>query len=70
MQVALLFKLLGTKDKRAVTTQKVSAFRITAERLAGLNKNMRDVKLGDFEYSNKPYKLGDLKGNHFCITLR
>ena len=39
----------GTKDHRAITSQHVTAFRVTAERLLCLNKTCRNVKLGNFE---------------------
>ena len=39
----------GTKDHRAVTSQHVTAFRVAAERLLGLNKTCRNIKLGNFE---------------------
>jgi tRNA pseudouridine13 synthase len=60
----------GTKDRRAVTSQRVSAYRVAADRIAGLNRTLRNSKVGDFEY--KPYglELGDLQGNEFVITLR
>lgn len=62
----------GTKDRRAVTTQRMSAHRVKAERLVNLNKigNPIGVWLGDFSYSHAGIKLGDLKGNRFTITLR
>jgi len=62
----------GTKDRRAVTTQRMSAYRVKAERLAALNKIAKPagIFLGDFAYSSKPLKLGDLEGNRFTITLR
>ena len=62
----------GTKDRRAVTTQRMSAHRMKAERLAALNAlgNPIGVFLGDFRYSSTGMKLGDLKGNKFTITLR
>jgi tRNA pseudouridine13 synthase len=62
----------GTKDRRAITTQRMSAHKMKAERLAALNKiaNPMGIWLGDFSYSKVPVKLGDLKGNEFIITLR
>jgi tRNA pseudouridine13 synthase len=62
----------GTKDRRAITTQKMSAHKIKAERLVALNKigNPIGIWLGDFSYSHGPVKLGDLIGNRFTITLR
>jgi tRNA pseudouridine13 synthase len=62
----------GTKDRRAVTTQRMSAHKLKAERIVALNAlgTPMGVFLGDFAYSEKGIKLGDLKGNQFTITLR
>jgi len=62
----------GTKDRRAITTQRMSAKRVKAERLAALNKvaNQMGIWLGDFTYAAEGVKLGDLRGNRFTITLR
>ncbi|KAF0455062.1 tRNA pseudouridine synthase D [Gigaspora margarita] len=65
-----VFSYAGTKDRRAITVQKVTASKIKAERLLGLNARLHDMKLGNFEYVKEGLKLGDLKGNHFVITLR
>lgn len=62
------FSYAGVKDKRAVTTQRLSAWRIEPEKLEELNIKglyIRDVKRG-----NDAVKLGDLWGNHFRITIR
>src|SRR5579862_524802 len=69
---ARVISYAGTKDRRAITTQRMSAHKVRAERLAGLNKNGNPIGiwLGDFAYSSSPVKLGDLKGNEFTITLR
>jgi tRNA pseudouridine13 synthase len=65
------FGFAGTKDRRAITAQRISASGIHAERLAGLNKNrMNAFKFGNFEYKDTGLTLGDLKGNEFAITLR
>lgn len=64
------FQFAGTKDRRAVTVQRCSAFRIQAERLAGLNKHLRNARVGDFKYEKHGLQLGGLQGNEFCITLR
>ncbi|CAB4410147.1 unnamed protein product [Rhizophagus irregularis] len=67
---AKTFSYAGTKDRRAITVQKVTANRIKAERLLGLNSNLKGMKLGNFEYVKTPLKLGDLRGNHFITTIR
>ncbi|GBC02793.1 hypothetical protein RclHR1_04820011 [Rhizophagus clarus] len=64
------FSYAGTKDRRAITVQKVTANRIKAERLLGMNSNLRGMKLGNFEYVKTPLKLGDLRGNNFMITIK
>lgn len=44
--------------------------RISAERLAHLNKCLMNFKLGNFCYKKHPLKLGELQGNHFTVVLR
>ena len=64
------FSYAGTKDGRAVTVQRVSAFRIDVKNLLGLNNVLKNICLGNFEYKKRPLKLGDLMGNSFVIILR
>ncbi|KAL9274479.1 hypothetical protein AKJ16_DCAP26321 [Drosera capensis] len=54
------FGFSGTKDKRAVTTQRVTVYKMHASRLASLNNS----------YVNDELLLGQLLGNRFTITLR
>ena len=72
----------GMKDKRGVTTQFCSAFRVEKEQLLAINK--RDsvgggnsstkgsciIRVGNLTYSNEEVKLGALAGNRFDIVLR
>uniref|UniRef100_A0A1B6CNJ3 TRUD domain-containing protein n=1 Tax=Clastoptera arizonana TaxID=38151 RepID=A0A1B6CNJ3_9HEMI len=58
----------GTKDKRAVTTQKMSIKKILAEKLKALS--LWNVYLGNYEYKNKSLRLGDHNGNRFRIAIR
>jgi len=63
----------GTKDRRAVTSQRVSAYRVTALRMQQLmaGRPFGDtLVLGDFRYEAAPLRLGMLSGNQFTITLR
>lgn len=58
----------GTKDRRAVTTQFISVYKVSAEKI-------REVRLGDLtlepvRQQNTPLSLGDLAGNRFCIAIR
>jgi tRNA pseudouridine13 synthase len=64
------FQFAGTKDRRGVTAQRACVLRVQAERLANMNKTLRNACLGDFEYRKHGLELGDLGGNEFVITLR
>ncbi len=64
------FQFAGTKDRRGVTVQRASVYRVPAERLAGLNHTLRGAKLGGFEYQQSGLELGCLAGNQFVVTLR
>eukprot|EP00940_MAST-03C_sp_MAST-3C-sp2_P002620 g2620.t1 len=66
-----VFSYAGTKDKRAVTVQRVSAYHVTKERLAHIN-NMSNfpIRVGAFEYAANQLRLGDHGGNRFNIILR
>ncbi|KAH7676152.1 tRNA pseudouridine synthase D, partial [Aphelenchoides avenae] len=65
-----VFGTAGTKDRRAVTSQRVSAYRVETERLLKLNRQLRGMFLSNFEYAGRELKLGDLWGNRFSIVLR
>uniref|UniRef100_A0A671YT14 Pseudouridylate synthase 7 homolog n=1 Tax=Sparus aurata TaxID=8175 RepID=A0A671YT14_SPAAU len=65
-----MFSYMGTKDKRAITVQEIAVLKITAERLAHLNKCLMNLKVGNFCYKNHPLKLGELQGNHFTVVIR
>ncbi|XP_028549259.1 multisubstrate pseudouridine synthase 7 [Dendrobium catenatum] len=64
------FGFAGTKDKRAITTQRVTVFKLHPERLAALNCRLFGIKVGDFCFLKKGLLLGQLLGNRFTITLR
>ncbi|XP_040268560.1 pseudouridylate synthase 7 homolog [Bufo bufo] len=65
-----IFSYMGTKDKRAITVQAIAVLKITAQRLAHLNKCLMNFKLGNFTYQKNQLKLGELQGNHFTVVLR
>ncbi|GAM20693.1 hypothetical protein SAMD00019534_038680, partial [Acytostelium subglobosum LB1] len=66
-----IFSMAGTKDKRGITTQSVTVFKQTAERIAGLNNRLYGVKCGgDFKYVDQQLQLGDLTGNRFTVVIR
>ena len=58
----------GTKDKFAVTAQRISIFRPDLERLK--NFSHPNIILKNFKWSKRKIKMGYLEGNHFRITLR
>ena len=60
----------GTKDKRAITTQRISCRNIDAERFKSLTGKINGIYLGDFKYENHGLSLADSLGNHFVITIR
>eukprot|EP00698_Gefionella_okellyi_P015679 TRINITY_DN4441_c0_g1_i1.p1 TRINITY_DN4441_c0_g1~~TRINITY_DN4441_c0_g1_i1.p1 ORF type:complete len:633 (-),score=118.94 TRINITY_DN4441_c0_g1_i1:3-1901(-) len=62
------FAVAGTKDKRGVTTQRVTAHRIKAERMIGLD--LFSMRVGNFSYVPSALNLGDLSGNRFEVALR
>uniref|UniRef100_A0A7N0UDF1 TRUD domain-containing protein n=1 Tax=Kalanchoe fedtschenkoi TaxID=63787 RepID=A0A7N0UDF1_KALFE len=64
------FGFAGTKDKRSVSTQRVTVFKQRANKLAALNNRLIGIKVGDFCYVNEGLVLGKLLGNRFTITLR
>ncbi|KAI9101960.1 pseudouridine synthase [Phlyctochytrium arcticum] len=64
------FSYAGTKDKRAITCQKVTGIRVQAERMIQVNRSLRGMATGDYRYRSDQIVLGDLKGNHFKIVIR
>ncbi|KAJ7515119.1 hypothetical protein O6H91_23G071800 [Diphasiastrum complanatum] len=64
------FGFAGTKDKRAITTQRVTAFKQSALKLAALNKRLYGIRVGNFCYVDNGLVLGELSGNRFTVTLR
>lgn len=58
----------GTKDKRALTTQKISIFDIDASKIEKVH--LKDIELKVLGRSRKSVELGDLWGNDFIITIR
>jgi len=66
------FGIAGTKDKRGITVQNVTAFHMTPEKIAKANKHLlpQGIQLGNFKFVKHGLKLGDLKGNLFNIILR
>ncbi|CCW69992.1 unnamed protein product [Phytomonas sp. Hart1] len=68
------FQYCGTKDKRAVTVQRMAIRDIEPDKLSSVNKlsfgPRSVVKVGSFKEENTGLKLGEAYGNYFQITLR
>lgn len=64
------FQFAGTKDRRGVTVQRVSVYRVLADRMIGAGRTLKQAKIGNYEYQPHELRLGDLIGNEFVITLR
>eukprot|EP01054_Gregarina_sp_Poly1_P000480 Gregarina_sp_Poly_1__479@NODE_1115_length_5039_cov_76_496380_g636_i1_p1_GENE_NODE_1115_length_5039_cov_76_496380_g636_i1NODE_1115_length_5039_cov_76_496380_g636_i1_p1_ORF_typecomplete_len964_score156_98TruD/PF01142_18/2_8e56TruD/PF01142_18/9_9e33_NODE_1115_length_5039_cov_76_496380_g636_i118074698 len=67
------FSFAGTKDKRGVTCQVVSGFKMSVEQFkSSMTKKEwdRQIRCSNFEYKAHTVKLGHLKGNHFKLVVR
>ncbi|MBI4044326.1 MAG: tRNA pseudouridine(13) synthase TruD [Candidatus Diapherotrites archaeon] len=62
------FGYAGMKDKRAVTSQRISIWKPDYEKVK--NFTNRFLSLREAEWSDKRIELGDLWGNEFEITVR
>jgi len=58
----------GTKDKKAVTIQKMSFYDVTKEQIE--NVHLKDISVRILGRTQKPIELGDLEGNSFKINVR
>ena len=58
----------GTKDKRAITSQRISIFQPDLEKIKSFNHP--NIILKNFKWNKRKIKMGYLEGNHFKITLR
>lgn len=67
------FQFCGTKDRRGITVQSVSVYRISEEALkrALLHSSWdKAVRVSHLEYKEYPNKIGRSRGNQFEICLR
>jgi len=62
------FSWAGTKDKKAVTSQRISIMNLEEEELSRIS--LPDLKIRVLGRSNRGVGLGDLLGNRFAITIR
>ncbi|RYC61300.1 hypothetical protein CHU98_g4909 [Xylaria longipes] len=64
------FGAAGTKDRRAVTVQRVSIKGRSPASLILVNARINNIKIGDFKYAQDPIRLNDHDGNEFVIVLK
>ncbi|XDG00790.1 hypothetical protein ABKA04_000405 [Annulohypoxylon sp. FPYF3050] len=64
------FGTAGTKDRRAVTSQRVSIRRRNPQAMASLNAKLYNIRIGDFTFEKYPIHLGQHGGNEFVIVLK
>ncbi|KAI1153070.1 pseudouridine synthase [Nemania diffusa] len=64
------FGAAGTKDRRAVTVQRVSIKGRSPASLIAVNERISSLKIGDFNYAQDPIRLNDHDGNEFVIVLK
>ena len=64
------FQFAGTKDRRGVTVQRVSVYRVLADRMIAAGRTLKQAKIGNYNHQPHELRLGDLVGNEFVITLR
>lgn len=58
----------GTKDRNAVTCQRISIYNVMPEQVAAVR--LKDISLEVIGQSNEALSLGDLQGNRFRIVIR
>lgn len=67
------FSFAGTKDRRAVTTQWLSSWRLEPRKLIAACRRFNKrpfIKVGNFCFKKEPIRLGQLKSNKFDIVIR
>ncbi|KAI6230168.1 TRUD domain-containing protein [Aphelenchoides fujianensis] len=64
------FGICGTKDRRALTSQRVSVSHVEPYLLFRLNKRLRGIVISDADLADQRLALGQLWGNRFSVALR
>lgn len=62
------FGWAGNKDKFAITSQRISVWKVKKEKLEKIK--IKDIELKDFQSAGEKIKIGDLIGNKFTISIR
>ena len=60
--------IAGTKDKRALTRQRISVYGLAPQDIEKIN--VQGLRLYNFEESDRKIQLGESGGNKFIITIR
>lgn len=66
-------RFAGNKDKRGITTQKISCFNTVPEEITKLTRAKfwdKRIQIDNFEFRENELRLGMLKGNQFSVVLR
>lgn len=64
------FSTAGTKDRRAVTVQRVSIRSRSPKSMVFVNNKLMGIKIGDFKFSDNNLFLGSHNGNEFTIVMK
>ena len=65
------FSFAGLKDRRGVTCQLVTAWRVDPRRLLGACTSLRStIRVGNFSAVKTRLAMGELGGNRFTLTIR
>lgn len=65
-----LFQYAGIKDKRGKTCQEVTIHKVLPSKFKQINQRLPSIKVGNFQLSENPLRLGQLQGNRFEIFIR
>ncbi|KAI6220203.1 TRUD domain-containing protein [Aphelenchoides besseyi] len=65
-----VFGVCGIKDRRALTSQRISGHSLDVRRLLMLNEKLRGIVVSDVSFSAERLNVGELWGNRFSIALR
>lgn len=63
------FGVAGNKDKRGITTQRVTCYSTNLARLRNTTFP-NHIQIGDFKYSDSSLSIGHLQGNKFTMIIR
>ena len=64
------FGFAGTKDKFALTTQRIGCYGLKPEDLENIKNSIKDIIIKDIQKTNIKLRMGYLWGNRFTIKIR